>query len=376
MDESRHSMALGLAYLFGTGATLVVLTLLLPHGRGADEPAIVALALAAYVTAAAVGLRGGSLPPIAFTLIPAMGAVLVALATYWGGEMARAYPLFYVWVTVYSFYFLGTARAVGLTLWAAATYACVLLARDLTPIPWVDWILTLGTTLVAGTFVGRLTFRLRERAADLDSAAGLANALSARGDVGWARDAICVAALDACGAVAAVLVEAGAITGHAGDDALARRTAERPDVAEAAEDGERRTVGRHEALVQPVLRHGRPAAVLAVAWPAPQRLLSERAATAAALFAAEAAVVFEREERLSGERERRALEINDSIVQGLVVAKYALDLGRTDQGAHAVEDTLARARELIDRQLDNGGTVSVRPGDLRRAAPGFGDRSY
>jgi hypothetical protein len=234
--------------------------------------------------------------------------------------------------------------------------------------------LVLGTTWVAGTLIGSLAAQLRRRAADLDAAAGLANAMSAGADVSWAREAICRAALEACGADAAVLLERDGATAQAGDAVLARLTAGRPEVLAAHEDGERRTVGRHEALAQPVLRDGRPAAVLAVAWRAPLRILPDRAATAAELFAAEAALVLEREERLSGERERRALEINDSIVQGLVLAKYALDAGDAEQGAAAVEGTLVRARELIDRQFGSGDTRPIRPGDLRRRAPGLSGR--
>jgi hypothetical protein len=119
-------------------------------------------------------------------------------------------------------------------------------------------------------------------------------------------------------------------------------------------------------LAVPVLRDDAPVGVLAVGWRSPGRYLPERAETAVALFAGVAAVIFEREERLSGERERRALEINDSVVQGLVVAKYALAGGRTADVERAVDETLDRARDLMNRQLGE-----VRPGDLRRRTPGL-----
>lgn len=69
-------------------------------------------------------------------------------------------------------------------------------------------------------------------------------------------------------------------------------------------------------------------------------------------------------------REQQALEINDNIVQGLSVAKYALDEGRDEQSRKAVEQTLVRARNLITELLgEQGSEVELGPGDLRRGGP-------
>jgi hypothetical protein len=69
-------------------------------------------------------------------------------------------------------------------------------------------------------------------------------------------------------------------------------------------------------------------------------------------------------------RERQALEINDTIVQGLTVAKYAMSIGAEDHSRQAIDDTLVRARAIITELLGEPGTaVELGPGDLRRAAP-------
>ena len=69
-------------------------------------------------------------------------------------------------------------------------------------------------------------------------------------------------------------------------------------------------------------------------------------------------------------RERQALEINDNIVQGLTVAKYAMTIGAEDHSREAIEDTLRRARAIITDLLGEPGTaIELGPGDLRRAAP-------
>lgn len=69
-------------------------------------------------------------------------------------------------------------------------------------------------------------------------------------------------------------------------------------------------------------------------------------------------------------RERQALEINDNIVQGLSVAKYALDQGEDEKSKKAVEETLKKARVIITELLaEVDSEVALGPGDLRRQRP-------
>jgi len=68
-------------------------------------------------------------------------------------------------------------------------------------------------------------------------------------------------------------------------------------------------------------------------------------------------------------RQRQALEINDSVVQGLAVAKYALDLGDDGTAQRAIENTLTKARGIISDLLGDGPDSAFEPGDLVRAAP-------
>jgi len=66
-------------------------------------------------------------------------------------------------------------------------------------------------------------------------------------------------------------------------------------------------------------------------------------------------------------RRREALDIHDNVVQGLAVAKLALDLGHVEQAAVAVERTLAASRKIITDLLgDADSEVAFRPGDFRR----------
>ena len=65
------------------------------------------------------------------------------------------------------------------------------------------------------------------------------------------------------------------------------------------------------------------------------------------------------------QRRREAIEINDSIVQGLVLAKWLLEEGSTDEALNAVAKTLATAKAMVSQLL----VEEVRPGDLVRRAP-------
>jgi signal transduction histidine kinase len=73
--------------------------------------------------------------------------------------------------------------------------------------------------------------------------------------------------------------------------------------------------------------------------------------------------------QLSEDRERRALQINDSIVQRLAVAKYALESGNTGAGAQAVDDALGRAQQIINEQLIEAGADGLPTGYLVRDRP-------
>jgi hypothetical protein len=68
------------------------------------------------------------------------------------------------------------------------------------------------------------------------------------------------------------------------------------------------------------------------------------------------------------ERRRQALEINDTIVQGLAEAKLALQLDEREHSEEALTATLAAARSIITDLLGESGD-GIRPGagQLRRS---------
>lgn len=60
---------------------------------------------------------------------------------------------------------------------------------------------------------------------------------------------------------------------------------------------------------------------------------------------------FERRNAEALTRQRRALEIHDGVVQGLVVAQLNLELDQTDESREAIAGTLANAREIVSQSI-------------------------
>ena len=71
------------------------------------------------------------------------------------------------------------------------------------------------------------------------------------------------------------------------------------------------------------------------------------------------------------ELRRQALELNDNVMQGLTVAKYALDVGNYEHARRAIEHTLVSARQIITELLEAGDENDLRlvAGDLVRLEP-------
>lgn len=75
-------------------------------------------------------------------------------------------------------------------------------------------------------------------------------------------------------------------------------------------------------------------------------------------------------------RRRQALEINDNVVQGLAVAKYAFELGNMEKAQSAVEGTLAASRRIISDLVEELGVEEVFEGPAsvrQQAATGYSE---
>lgn len=69
---------------------------------------------------------------------------------------------------------------------------------------------------------------------------------------------------------------------------------------------------------------------------------------------------------------REAIEINDSIVQGMAAAKWSLEAGRTEAGLRTLEDTLDDAQRLVSGLISRADMA--RHSEVRGQDPSVPDR--
>jgi signal transduction histidine kinase len=64
-------------------------------------------------------------------------------------------------------------------------------------------------------------------------------------------------------------------------------------------------------------------------------------------------------------RQRDALDLNDNVLQHLVIANQAFELGLTDMGTTALKDSLKETQKLVSASLRSS-MAEIQPGDLVR----------
>lgn len=388
--SERATMARALAALFGAGGLLVVATTLLPHAGNTTDLGVAGPGALGIVVAALLYRFAGRVGVTELQLLVAFGAFLVTVCVIYGGDSSSAYPYLYLWVSLYAYYFFSTRVAAELVALCVGLYAVAFQLQDDTPVAAVHWLMATGTVLVGGLMIGRLTSMIRAQSEDLAAVSRMAGGLSSLDDF---AQVTCESLRTSTGADVVIFLEpvelgaglqvtamagtpeAGmAFAGDAARLGLERAFRGGTAVELVTDPGAARggpLAGQVLGLAQPVLREASSAAVLAVAWTRPRRALPERLRTAAMLFAAEASLALDRAQRASQDREQQALEINDNIVQGLVVAKYSAQRGDMEESIKALDETLARARRLITDQLQSVAhhrSGAIRPGDLARSA--------
>ena len=229
-DPRLAARALGLLYL--AGATIGLVSLLLPHPPGANVPGLYSNVALAYAGGAALLAGAHRIRGWMLHVAIALGALLITRACILSEEAASFYSVWFIWIGLYVFYFFSRSAAAVHMAFVAGLYAITLAHR--TPTSAVArWLTTVATLIVAGVLIDTLV-RLSRRQAS--AAAGsaesmaliteLAHELTAVSDSAAARQALCEGALRVTQATHGVLWEPGAdhpgliVTAHAGMPAL------------------------------------------------------------------------------------------------------------------------------------------------------------
>ncbi len=76
----------------------------------------------------------------------------------------------------------------------------------------------------------------------------------------------------------------------------------------------------------------------------------------------------QRESEMAGARQRQALELHDRVLQRLVAAQMAHDLGREEMSREALSKALENAKALVSRSLDGLRDAGLSNAEIIRAA--------
>ena len=162
------------AYLFFAGATLTLLTLLLPGSGERDTLGIVAVALVAYATSVAFLIAFDRIPMWVLQVSPVLGALLVTGLLNLAGPLAiGAYSMFYFWVALVACFFFGLRTALLQIAFCVLCLGLSVLAHDgEMPLPGLYLAMGAGTLVVSGVLLVALRSQIERVVSRLIDAAG------------------------------------------------------------------------------------------------------------------------------------------------------------------------------------------------------------
>jgi diguanylate cyclase (GGDEF)-like protein len=323
-------MARSLGWLFIAGATIGLVSLLLPRAPHANVGALAVNIGLAYLGGVIVLVVFRRMPAWTFHVSLLVGTALITRAVYYSGAGVSYYGIWYLWAALFGFSFFRRSHATFHVAVVGVAYAVVLAVRH-EPIAQARWVTTIASLLIAGVFIDALVRRVRrqhQRAAD--DAENLAAVVDAMHRI-FQQPAADATRLDLCSTASRVArADSAALWEPRDETALvpAAVTGEKiiadelplshPRLAGAAQayvtgqpifacladehgfelDAGGRGRVRY-ALWQPVLREQAAVAVLALYWLKPVPAPEQNVRATIVLLAAQAAIAIERVDLLA-----------------------------------------------------------------------------
>jgi diguanylate cyclase (GGDEF)-like protein/putative nucleotidyltransferase with HDIG domain len=149
-----------LGVLFAAGATLAMLTVLLPHPAHTNELGMLAIIANAYLVAAALYTQAARLPAWTLGVTLAWGSTLITGVAYFSGESPSPLVFFYLWVFLYASYFFSLRQATAQIVYVGIAYGALLAVRP--PIGGIPawWLVGMGTLLVGAMVIVAMRARV------------------------------------------------------------------------------------------------------------------------------------------------------------------------------------------------------------------------
>ena len=160
-ELDTHLMARAGAYLYGSGGTLVLVSLVFPHTADVRPAGVAATAGLAITLAGGLYVVGYRLPIWVLALVSPIGSIMVGAVMFFGGGYAVAFSMLYVWAALYSFSFFPPRSALTQGSVIAATAAVNLFLFRPIPNAAGYWLMIVGTGAVAGVLINRLLRQVR-----------------------------------------------------------------------------------------------------------------------------------------------------------------------------------------------------------------------
>lgn len=172
ITEDRAAIAFAFGGLYAIGATLLLITLLLPGAPDRSLAAMLTAGALAYGLAGLLLTVGARLPVWALRGVPAIGSLLIAGGlVYAGTDGAAAYGLYFFWVALSVSYFFELRIALLHIAFAVIAFGAATAFGADTPTPAVYAAVLIGTLSVVLALVVVLRSRMDRLIARLEDAA-------------------------------------------------------------------------------------------------------------------------------------------------------------------------------------------------------------
>lgn len=152
-------MAKALAGLFCAGATLALLTVVLPRSQDFDEVGMLAVVGNAYVVAALLYGLADRLSPRMLRPALAWGSTLITAVAYFSAESPSPLIFFYLWVFLYASYFFTRPETIAQVVYVGAVYAALLAMAPPASGTAAWWVVGMGALVVAAVLIGAMRRR-------------------------------------------------------------------------------------------------------------------------------------------------------------------------------------------------------------------------
>jgi len=160
-ERERGLMARYGGCLLVTGGALGAGSVAVPHSSYLDPVGVLAVATIALTLGTIALLLGARIPVWGVHVLSLASSAVVTGSIYFTGVSPSPNVLFYIWNSLFVFYFFKPRQAALHVLFTAVSYAAVLSGIELLFPPVATWLVVVGTVAVAGFFVYSLKTRLQ-----------------------------------------------------------------------------------------------------------------------------------------------------------------------------------------------------------------------